>query len=80
MEGGLVTVHRRPVCTNCGIVIRWQPTLVDGRSYCCPGCAQGGPCECDYENLPQAGEVKPMVVADSGDSLPARYSGSGGTT
>jgi hypothetical protein len=48
-------------CINCGIVIRWQPTLVEGRTYCCLGCAQGGPCECDYDNLPQPGKVHAMT-------------------
>jgi hypothetical protein len=57
-----VTMHSRPVCANCGISIRWQPTIVDGKSYCCAGCAQGGPCECDYGNLPQVGVTKAMIV------------------
>jgi hypothetical protein len=53
------------VCTNCGILIRWQPTIVDGRAYCCLGCAGGGPCECDYDNLPRPGQVKAMVCRDA---------------
>lgn len=52
----------RSVCENCGIVIRWQPTIVGGRTYCCMGCAQGGPCECDYDNLPHPDQVKALVV------------------
>ena len=48
-------------CANCGIVIHWQPTLVDDKTYCCPGCAEGGPCACDYDNLPQPGSIQPMV-------------------
>jgi len=51
-----------PVCANCGITIGWQPTIVDNKTYCCLGCAQGGPCECDYDNLPQRGVVKAMVL------------------
>ena len=50
------------VCANCGILVRWQPTTVDGKSYCCLGCAQGGPCECDYDNLPPAGEEYAMAL------------------
>lgn len=46
-----------PVCANCGIEIRWQPTIVDGKAYCCLGCAQGGPCTCDYSNLPQSSDA-----------------------
>jgi hypothetical protein len=44
-------------CANCGIEIRWQPTIVDGKVYCCLGCSQGGPCTCDYSNLPQPGDA-----------------------
>jgi hypothetical protein len=50
-----------PICETCGIVIRWQPTIVDGKKYCCMGCALGGPCECDYENLPEPDQVNALV-------------------
>ena len=35
-------------CANCDIEIRWPPTIVQGKAYCCTGCAAGGPCNCDY--------------------------------
>jgi hypothetical protein len=54
-------MDQQVVCANCGIVIRWQRTIVDGKSYCCWGCAQGGPCECDYDNLPPPGTTNPLV-------------------
>jgi hypothetical protein len=54
-------MHRQTLCENCGIAIEWQPTIVGGKTYCCVGCAHGGPCECDYDNLPQADDVNPMV-------------------
>jgi len=62
------------VCANCGIVIVWQPTIVEGVSYCCPGCTQGGPCNCDYDNLPHPGKPHPIVlqedrVQQSGESV-----------
>ena len=50
-----------PVCANCGIEINWQPTIVDGRTYCCLGCSLGGPCSCDYSNLPRTGEFRALV-------------------
>lgn len=53
---------QNPVCANCGIPIRWQPTVVDGKAYCCLGCAEGGPCECDYDHLPMPGDRVSMVV------------------
>ena len=38
-------VHR---CANCDIEFFWPPTVVQGKAYCCTGCAAGGPCNCDY--------------------------------
>ena len=49
-------------CANCNIPIRWQPTVVDGKPYCCLGCAAGGPCECDYDHLPMPDDRVSMVV------------------
>ena len=51
-------------CANCGIVIRWQPTRVGAMLYCCPGCAEGGPCRCDYDNLPRPGEVQALACRE----------------
>lgn len=45
------------VCANCGIAVRWQPTMLGGTAYCCAGCALGGPCECDYDHLPARAAV-----------------------
>ncbi len=39
-------------CANCDIDILWTPTIVQGKAYCCTGCAAGGPCNCDYSQLP----------------------------
>jgi hypothetical protein len=63
-------MHQEPVCANCGIVVRWQPTIVDADIYCCLGCAQGGPCECDYDNLPPPDETNPMVLHRAQDPTP----------
>jgi len=35
-------------CANCDIDILWPPIIVQGKIYCCTGCAAGGPCSCDY--------------------------------
>jgi hypothetical protein len=35
-------------CANCDIEFLWPPTVVQGKTYCCTGCAAGGPCNCDY--------------------------------
>lgn len=35
-------------CANCDIDILWPVTVVQGKTYCCLGCAAGGPCTCDY--------------------------------
>ena len=52
-------------CENCGILITWQPTVVDAHEYCCLGCAVGGPCSCDYSNLPSPEESRAIVRAAS---------------
>lgn len=56
------------ICACCGISIRWQPTLVEGKVYCCAGCAEGGPCQCDYDDLPEAGAPKPIVSLRTRDT------------
>lgn len=44
-----------PRCANCGVEIPWRPAIHHGRTYCCGGCVQGGPCYCSYDltNLPK---------------------------
>ena len=54
-------MDHKAVCINCGIIITWQPTIVGSHAYCCSGCAEGGPCKCDYDNLPEPGDTKPIV-------------------
>ena len=54
-----------PQCANCQITIHWLPIIVDGQSYCCFGCAEGGPCTCDYGHLPEASERSAMVLHHS---------------
>jgi hypothetical protein len=48
-------------CANCGISIEWQPTIIEGRTYCCLGCSRGGPCECDYSRLPREADNAALV-------------------
>lgn len=48
-------------CANCGISIEWQPTIIDGHTYCCLGCSRGGPCDCDYSRLPQEADQAALV-------------------
>ena len=38
-----------PHCANCGVDIPWRPAIHHGKTYCCGGCAQGGPCYCSYD-------------------------------
>ena len=47
--GGKSNALRQVVrCANCDIEILWPPTVVQGKTFCCTGCAAGGPCNCDY--------------------------------
>lgn len=52
-------------CENCGIEIHWQPTVIDGMVYCCLGCSRGGPCDCDYSNLPHGTDRLVLVLRQS---------------
>lgn len=36
-------------CDSCDIDLSGNPLIVRGRPFCCPGCADGGPCVCSYE-------------------------------
>jgi hypothetical protein len=65
LQRGSVIMDSKKKCANCGIIIHWQPTLLDGKIYCCPGCAGGGPCICDYDNLPAEGEMQAMILKRS---------------
>lgn len=38
-----------PRCANCGVEIPWRPAVHHGKTYCCGGCVQGGPCYCSYD-------------------------------
>jgi hypothetical protein len=49
------------VCTTCELEIVGQATVRGGRSFCCAGCAIGGPCICSYES----GDPHPVDVAEA---------------
>lgn len=72
-EGSAGIMPEEWVCENCKIVIHWQPTIVDGKAYCCLGCAEGGPCSCDYDNLPLPDRVHAMQLS-SAHSQPEQHS------
>ena len=59
-------------CATCDIEIRWQPTVVDGRSFCCVGCSQGGPCSCDYANLPHKPTSMILFVVERDETTTIR--------
>ena len=58
------------VCANCEIAFDWTPAVQAERTYCCTGCAAGGPCTCDYASLsrPEAapGAVRPLAYTEAG--------------
>ena len=47
------------------IVIRWRTTIVNDRIYCCPGCADGGPCQCDYDRQRDWQENCPIALREA---------------
>ena len=40
---------RRGFCASCELLITGTPVYRMDESYCCLGCAQGGPCVCTYD-------------------------------
>ena len=40
---------RRGYCASCDGIITGRPVYRMDETYCCLGCAQGGPCICTYE-------------------------------
>jgi chaperonin GroES len=44
-------VTRPHRCANCAIEFAWIPVRAQDQEYCCAGCADGGPCACDYGAL-----------------------------
>ncbi len=57
-------------CATCGIRFDWQPTIVDGTTYCCLGCSRGGPCNCDYSRLPRDIDKAALVPQSKADNKP----------
>jgi hypothetical protein len=43
------TQRRRDVCASCETEIEYRPVFRLEETYCCIGCAGGGPCMCLYE-------------------------------
>ena len=62
-------------CASCDIEITTEPVTVDGRTFCCRGCADGGPCGCGYEDgfgrYPRNGHPDPLVVSDPFEDTPS---------
>ena len=46
-----------PRCENCGIAVLWEATISGASTYCCGGCAAGGPCYCSYDGVLLTGEL-----------------------
>jgi hypothetical protein len=36
-------------CASCDIELSEEPIVLDRESFCCEGCAYGGPCVCTYQ-------------------------------
>ncbi len=54
------------LCANCGLEIDWEPVVAEGRTYCCGGCARGGPCYCSYDAAEPAGSQPLASATDAG--------------
>jgi hypothetical protein len=45
----MYTSPRRGHCASCEGAIAGRPVYRMDEAYCCVGCAEGGPCLCNYE-------------------------------
>ena len=52
------------VCASCEMELVGIGVVVAGRTYCCRGCAQGGPCVCTY-----GGSLPVPAAEDDGGML-----------
>lgn len=50
------------VCDGCGVEITWAAVVLDGKTYCCPDCAAGRACECDYPPEETRSTQQPAIV------------------
>ena len=41
---------RHDTCASCEIRLTGWPVYRADEAFCCPGCAEGGPCVCTYES------------------------------
>jgi hypothetical protein len=41
---------RHDTCASCEIRLTGWPLYRGDEAFCCPGCADGGPCVCTYES------------------------------
>jgi hypothetical protein len=44
-------LREMPICANCELEVPWTPVQRGGNTFCCAGCALGGPCSCSYDNF-----------------------------
>jgi hypothetical protein len=43
--------RREPsLCATCELEVPWTPVQRGSQTFCCAGCAAGGPCTCSYDN------------------------------
>ena len=45
-----VITPRHDTCASCEIRLTGWPLYRADEAFCCPGCADGGPCVCTYES------------------------------
>ena len=74
---------RRGYCASCEQVLVTRPVYFMDETYCCSGCAKGGPCWCTYEaDLAEDGvdglgllvspELQPAEEPSTYEQLPLR--------
>jgi hypothetical protein len=64
----MTIVNQRIRCANCRYPLDKPTVTADGKSYCCDGCVQGGPCVCSYGRHAFADNQEPGGIASEGSA------------
>jgi hypothetical protein len=59
----MAIVDRHTRCANCQHPLDAPTVTADGKSYCCNGCVQGGPCVCSYGRQESPNNQGPEGIA-----------------
>ena len=60
-------------CATCELEINWPPIERGHDSFCCDGCAAGGPCTCTYDEVTDPEVVMSVQLSSRTIAVPIGY-------